>query len=154
GAEGHTLVHDPARAPLPAYHPDTSEVRRNWAQYYDKITEMDVVVGERLRELAAAGLAEDTIVFYYGDHGAGIPRSKRWPYNTGLRVPLIVYFPPKFAHLAPGGYRAGSVSERLVSFVDLAPALLSLAGLPAPATLQGSAFAGVYPGSAPRYVYG
>jgi len=71
----HELKHDPAKAPLPAYHPDTPEVRHDWAQYYDKVTEMDAIAGKHLKELEQAGLADDTIVFFYGDHGPGMPRS-------------------------------------------------------------------------------
>ena len=89
----HTLVHDPAKVRVPAYHPDTPEVRHDWAQYYDNITAMDGQAGEVLAELEADGLADDTIVFFYGDHGSGMPRSKRWPYNSGLHVPLVVHFP-------------------------------------------------------------
>jgi arylsulfatase A-like enzyme len=87
----HTLVHDPAKAPLPAYHPDMPEVRHDWAQYYDNITTMDGQVGALLKELEDAGLADDTIVFFFSDHGSGMPRSKRFPYNSGLNVPLLVY---------------------------------------------------------------
>ncbi|MBU6180762.1 MAG: sulfatase, partial [Verrucomicrobia bacterium] len=81
-------IHDPAKVRVPAYHPDTPEVRKDWAQYHDRITMMDAQLGERLRELEEAGLAEDTIVFYWGDHGSGMPRNKRWPYDSGLHVPL------------------------------------------------------------------
>ncbi len=69
----HTLQHDPAKVPIPPYHPDTPEVRHDWTQYYDNITTLDNLVGERLRELEEAGLAEDTIVFFYSDHGSGMP---------------------------------------------------------------------------------
>ena len=92
----HKAVHDAAKVRVPAYHPDTPEVRQDWAQYYDRITEMDALAGKNLQELADAGLADDTIIFYYGDHGSGMPRSKRWPYNSGLQVPLIVYIPEKY----------------------------------------------------------
>ncbi|VAX37786.1 Sulfatase, partial [hydrothermal vent metagenome] len=71
----HTLIHDPAKVRVPAYHPDTPEVRHDWAQYYDRITEMDAKVGRNLKELADAGLTDETIIFYYGDHGSGMPRS-------------------------------------------------------------------------------
>lgn len=151
---GHVLVHDPAKAPLPPYHPDTPEVRHDWAQYYDKITEMDREVGQRLSELEAAGLADDTIIFYYGDHGAGMPRSKRWPYNTGLRVPMVVYFPQKFAHLAPKDYQSNGTSTRLISFVDLAPTLLSIIGKEAPDYFQGKAFAGEHVKPAAEFMHG
>lgn len=150
----HTLVHDPAKAPLPAYHPDTPEVRRDWAQYYDKMTEMDARVGEILAQLEADGLSESTIVFYYGDHGSGMPRSKRWPYNSGLRVPLIVHVPEAFRELAPADYQPNGVSDRLVSFVDFAPTLLSLAAVEPPEYLQGKAFMGPHAEAADKYLFG
>ena len=87
----HTPVHDPAKVRVPAYHPDTPEVRLDWAQYYDKITEMDAEIGVWLQEIEDAGLTDDTIIFYYGDHGSGMPRSKRSPCSSGLRVPLVVF---------------------------------------------------------------
>jgi len=150
----HTLVHDPAKVRIPAYHPDTPEVRHDWAQYYDSITEMDALVGKNLKELADAGLTEDTIVFYYGDHGSGMPRSKRWPYNSGLRVPLVVYVPPKFRKLAPADYQADGKTDRLVGFVDFAPTALSLAGMKPPAHMQGNAFMGQYDTAPQEYQYG
>jgi uncharacterized sulfatase len=153
-ARPHTLVHDPARVRVPAYYPDAPEVRHDLAQYYDNITTMDGQAGKVLRELEADGLAEDTIVFFYGDHGPGLPRCKRWPYNSGLQVPLLVYLPEKFRHLAPPEARPGGVSERLVSFVDLAPSLLSLAGIQPPAHMQGRAFLGPYRTPAPGYLFG
>ena len=72
----HTQVHDPAKVRVPAYHPDTPEVRQDWAQYYDGVSEADADAGARLKELADAGLAEETIVFYYADHGSGMPRQQ------------------------------------------------------------------------------
>ena len=138
----HTLVHDPAKVRVPAYHPDTPEVRHDWAQYYDGVTAADADAGARLKELEDAGLAEDTIVFYYADHGSGMPGSKRWPLNRGLQVPLIVYIPEKFAELRPPEYKAGGASDRLVSFVDFAPTLCSLAGVPPPEWMQGHPFLG------------
>ncbi|RMG39573.1 MAG: sulfatase, partial [Planctomycetota bacterium] len=150
----HTWVHDPAKVRVPAYHPDVREAREDWAQYYDQLSLMDRQAGERLRELEKAGLADDTIVFYYGDHGPGMPRCKRWPYDSGLHVPLIVYIPDKFAHLRPPEYRSGGVSHRLVSFVDLAPTLLSLAGIEPPDWMQGRAFLGRYIRPPRQYVFG
>ena len=150
----HTPIHDPAKVRVPAYHPDTPEVREDWAQYYDVVSEADADAGKRLKELADAGLAEETIVFYYADHGSGMPRSKRWPYNSGLQMPLIVYIPEKFKDLAPPEYKAGGASDRLVSFVDLAPTVLSLAGLKPPAWLQGHAFMGKYQESPQPFIYG
>lgn len=149
-----SLQHDPAQAPLPAYHPDTPESRRDWARYYDAVTAMDSEAGERLRELEAAGLVESTIIFFYGDHGSGMPRSKRWPYNSGLQVPLLVFVPEKFRELAPSDYQAGGASDRLVSFVDLAPTVLSLAGNEPPDWMQGGAFMGHFTASPPKYAHG
>ncbi len=150
----HAAVHDPAKAPVPAYHPDTPEVRQDWAQYYDKVSEVDAVAGGHLKELADAGLAEDTIVFYWADHGSGMPRSKRWPCNSGLQVPVVAYFPEKWKHLAPPEYQPGGTSDRLISFVDFAPTVLSLAGVQPPAWMQGHAFAGKFIAPRQPFIYG
>lgn len=150
----HVAIHDPAKVRVPAYHPDTPEVRQDWAQYYDQVTLADASAGRRLKELEAAGLAADTIVFYYADHGSGMPRNKRWPCNSGLQVPMVVYFPPNWKHLAPKEYGAGVKSDRLVSFVDLAPTLLSIIGVPPPEWMQGHAFAGKFQTEPQPFVYG
>ncbi len=150
----HTLKHDPAKAPLPAYQPDTPEVRHDWAQYYDNITTMDNQAGKLLQELQEAGLADDTIIFFYGDHGSGMPRSKRWPYNSGLQVPLLLFVPQKYQNLAPKEYSTGGVSDRLVGFIDLAPTLLSIAGLQPPDWMQGHAFMGRYEAAPQPYLHG
>jgi arylsulfatase A-like enzyme len=147
-------THDPAKVQLPPYHPDAPEVRRDWAQYYDRITMMDKKAGTLLRELEKAGLADDTIVFFYSDHGSGMPRSKRSACNSGLNVPFIVYFPPKWRHLSPKDYREGGTSDRLIGFVDLAPTVLSLAGIKAPETMQGAAFCGKYEAPEPEFSFG
>ncbi len=147
-------LHDPAQVRVPAYHPDTPEVRKDWAQYYDRLTMMDARAGKNLAELEEAGLADDTIVFYYGDHGSGMPRSKRWPFNSGLHVPLIVYIPPKWQHLATEDYAAGGRSDRLVSFVDLPPTLLNLCGVKIPEHFQGHAFLGKGAAEKQPYIYG
>ncbi|MEC9093619.1 MAG: sulfatase-like hydrolase/transferase [Planctomycetota bacterium] len=147
-------IHDPKKARIPAYHPDTPAVRKNWAQYYDRLTMMDQNVAKNLDEIEKAGLTDDTIIFYYGDHGSGMPRSKRWPYNSGLQVPMIVHFPEKWKHLAPKDYKVNGSSDRLVSFVDLAPTLLSLAGITPPEWMQGHAFAGKFETKEPQYSFG
>ncbi len=150
----HTPVHDPAGVRVPAYHPDTPEVRQDWAQYYDKLTEMDALVGERLAELEAAGFADDTIVFYWADHGPGLPRGKRTALQTGLGVPLIVSVPEKYRHLAPADYEAGGHTNRLVGFIDFAPTMLSLAGIEPPPHFQGRAFLGVHEAEPNEVVFG
>ena len=150
----HTFVHDPAKARIPAYHPDTLEVRRDWAQYYDNITTMDKQAGGLMEALAKDGLADDTIVVFFGDHGSGMPRSKRWPFNSGLNVSIVVSIPEKFKHLAPPDYLAGGKNNRLVGFVDLAPSMLALAGVAAPAHFQGTAFLGTKTPAAQEFSYG
>ena len=150
----HTQVTDPSKVRIPAYHPDTPEVREDWAQYYDKVSEADEDAGRHLKEVADAGLADDTIVFYYGDHGSGMPRSKRWPSNSGLHVPMVVFFPKKWEHLAPAEYKAGGTSDRLVSFVDLAPTVLSLVGIKPPEWMQGHAFAGQHQSQPQPFLFG
>jgi arylsulfatase A-like enzyme len=133
-------VHDPKAMNVPPYHPDTDAVRKDWARYADMITFMDTEVGRLLRQLDKDGLAENTIVFFYSDHGAGMPRSKRWLFDSGLRVPMVVRVPEKFKKFAPG--IAGLETSRLVSFVDFAPTVLQLAGVPVPEHMQGQAFLG------------
>lgn len=150
----HTLVHDPARIRVPAYHPDCPEVRRDWAQYYDNLTTMDGQAGRVLAELESDGLAEDTIVFFFGDHGPGLPRCKRFPYNSGLNVSIVAVIPEKWRHLASKDWRPGSMNDRLVGFVDLAPTMLSLAGIKPPAWHQGQAFLGRFEGARNRYLHG
>lgn len=149
----HEAVHDPSGVRVPAYHPDTSESRRDWAQYHDKITEMDGMAGKVLEQLREDGLADETIVFYWADHGPGMPRSKRWTYNSGLNVPMILYVPEVFRELRPAEYTRPGGSRRLVSFVDLAPTVLSLAGIEPPDHFQGHAFAGKFETPPQPYSY-
>ncbi len=146
--------HDPAKVTVPAYHPDDPVVRRDWAIYYDSVTASDAEAGKILKQLEDDGLAESTIVFYWGDHGSGMPRSKRWPCDSGLRVPLVVYVPEALKDSRPSDYQAGGSTDRLVSFIDFAPTVLSLAGVQAPAAMDGRAIMGKYEKSAPEYMFG
>lgn len=132
--------HDPAKARVPAYHPDTPEIRADWARYHDSVSAMDRQVGDLLDALEQDGLAEDTIVMFWGDHGTGMPRGKRWIYDSGTRIPLLVRVPKKYAHLAPAG--PGAAVDEMVSAIDFAPTVLHLAGVSLPAHLQGRAFLG------------
>ncbi|MBA9075841.1 sulfatase-like hydrolase/transferase [Rufibacter quisquiliarum] len=145
------LGHDPKKAPVPPYHPRTPEMEEDWALYYDRMQAMDAEAGEILRELEASGLAENTIVFYYSDHGGALARGKRFLYESGLRVPLIIRFPKKYAHLAPG--KPGAKLDRIVSFVDFAPSILSLANVPLPSHLQGKPFLGKQAAAPREYAY-
>ncbi len=137
---------------LAPYHPDLPEIRHCQANYYDYMTLMDQKVGQLLRELENTGLLEETIVFYYADNGGVMPRSKRFLYDSGTHVPMIVRFPRKFQHLAPAA--PGSRLDELVQFVDLAPTVLSLAGIPKPSYMQGRAFLGRFRQPEPKFVFG
>ena len=143
--------HDPSALPLPPYYPDTPVVRRDLANLYDLITAMDNQAGDLLTQLDQDGLADDTIVFFYSDHGSGLPRGKRWLHDSGIRVPLIVRFPKSYRHLSPG--EPGVVIDRLVSFVDFAPTVLSLVGLKIPDYMEGHAFLGQQAAQPRQYVF-
>ncbi len=144
--------HDSTTLPLPPYYPDTPMVRNIWARYYDLITYMDKQVGDLLAQLAEDGLADNTIVFFFADHGLGLPRFKRTLYDSGLHIPLIVRFPGQYRSLAPAS--AGSRIDRLVSTVDLPPTVLTLAGLSAPDHMQGRPFLGPEVAQPREYIYG
>lgn len=147
-------LHDPAEISIPPYHPDIPETRRDWAQYHDRITQMDKWFGEQIAALEKAGLAENTIVIFFADHGSGMPRSKRYVGWSGLHVPLLVHIPGKLRHLRPADYQAGGKSDRLVGFVDFAPTLLSLIGEEPRACHQGRAFLGEHIAPAPEFSFG
>ncbi|SES64211.1 Arylsulfatase A [Draconibacterium orientale] len=146
------LRHKPEDVVLPPYHPDTKEMRHDWAQYYDKIEDMDAQVGSLLKELEESGLAENTIVFYYADHGGVLARSKRYLFETGTWVPFIVRIPEQYKKYFPAE-KPGDTVDRNVSFVDLAPTLLSLIGEEKPDYMQGNAFLGNAVEPEPRYVH-
>jgi N-sulfoglucosamine sulfohydrolase len=140
-------IHDPKQAELPPYYPDTPLTRQDWARYHDCIAVMDRQVGKILKDLEDDGLADDTAVFFWSDHGRGLPRAKRWLYDSGTNVPLIVRW--------PGRLNRNGVSDDLVSLMDLGPTVLRIAGLDVPKHMQGKAFLGDAGRYAPRkYVYG
>ena len=142
---------DPASVALPPFLPDTPEIRDDWVTYLDIVAAMDKQIGDWLAELDDAGLRENTIVIYYSDHGGVLPRAKRYIYDTGTHVPMIVRVPKKWMKNAPG--LPGSTSGRPVSFVDLAPTALSLAGVDIPQGMQGRAFLGQQKQEAAPYVF-
>ncbi len=138
--------HDPSKAKLPSYYPDTPVVRNNWAVCYDNVTAVDYLVADLLAELDADGLADNTVVFFFGDHGRGLTRGKRFLYDTGLRVPLLVRW--------PGKIKPGTVVDDLTAFVDFGPTVLSIAGVDIPKHMQGQAFLGPQKADKPReYIY-
>ena len=125
---------DPKKVKVPPYYPDNEIVRKNLAKMYDNIARLDSVVGVIIGELEKEGELENTIIFFWGDHGDGLPRAKRWLYDSGLNIPLIIKRPDKSD--------AGIVDDRLISSIDFGPTLLSLAGIPVPAHMQGKPFLG------------
>lgn len=131
---------DPAKVTVPPYYPETPETREVWARYYDVLSVMDGNVGRIIDSLEDDGLLDETIIFFFGDHGFGMPRYKRWLYKTGLNVPLVVRVPQKFRYLIPN--REATVTDQLVSFVDFAPTTLHLAGKDIPSTMPGQPFLG------------
>lgn len=145
------LLKKAGEVPLPAYYPDTENVRTLWMRYYNIISAMDRQVGELLTQLEEDGLAESTIVMFYSDHGAGLPRHKRWSYDSGLRVPLIVRVPEKYKNYLP--YEPGSYSDELISFIDFSATALHLAGIPVPEHFQGRPFLGGELEAQREYIY-
>lgn len=144
--------HDPDQARVAPYYPDTPAVRQAYARYADNISFADGIVGSILDQLEADGLQDSTIVFFYSDHGAGMPRSKSFLFESSMHVPLLIRFPEAFAEWAPA--EPSAATDRLVSFVDFAPTVLSLAGLPAPDHFHGTAFLGTRAGPARDFVFG
>ena len=128
-------LHDPAKVTLPAWLPDTPEVRREWARNHDMISALDGEVKQLLAQLEADGLADDTVVMFFTDHGAGFPRAKQFNFEAGLQVPMIIRVPEKWRKRMAA--EPGSVDSQLVSLIDLAPSILSFLDLPVPETMQG-----------------
>jgi len=143
---------DPDKLTLPPYYPDTPIVREDWKRNYELITAMDAWAGDHIRQLKDAGLYEDTIIFFWSDHGVGLPRAKRWLYDSGTRIPLIVRIPEKFR--APGQGTPNTVDDRLVSSVDFGPTVLNLAGVAVPAHMQGRPFLGRDLPEPREYIFG
>ncbi|MDO7835760.1 sulfatase-like hydrolase/transferase [Sphingobium sp. HBC34] len=130
----------PDMVTLPPFLPDRPGIRQDFASYYNLMEKMDGQLAERLAELEADGLADNTIVFHYSDNGGVLGRSKRYCYEEGLRCEMVVYVPPKWRHLMPAA--PGSEITTPVSFIDLAPTVLSLAGAVQPPQMRGTPFLG------------
>jgi len=153
----HTYLHwntedqvSAAEVEVPPYYPDTRLVREDIARLYNNLITADRQMGEILEQLEASGRADNTIVIWTTDHGDGLPRAKRELFDSGIKVPMIIRWPEKFR---PADAEPGGVSDRLISFVDLAPTFLSLASAPLPDFLQGAAFAGKAEAAPREYVY-
>jgi N-sulfoglucosamine sulfohydrolase len=143
---------DPSKLELPPYYPDTPETRRDWANYFENITQLDYNVAKLLRQLDDDGLTDDTIIFFWSDHGVGLPRAKRWLYDSGTHIPLIVVIPAKFRVGDQG--QPGVVSDRLICSFDFGPTALNLAGVEVPQIMQGQPFLGNHLPPARKCVFG
>jgi arylsulfatase A-like enzyme len=124
----------------PPYYPDHPLVREEWARYLNSISGMDKTIGKILRHLEADGLADDTIVMFFGDNGRIEPRGIHWCYDTGLHVPMIVHLPKNVAK--PGNYRPATASDEVISLIDITPTTLSFAGIERPLGMDGRVFLG------------
>jgi len=135
---------DPEEVPVPAYLPDTPKVRRTLAKTYTLIEDNDRRLGMLLDQLEEDGLAEHTLVVHWSDHGP-LPRGKRWLYDSGIKVPLILRW--------PGKVTPGIREDRVVSTLDLAPTMLSCCGLPVPPYMQGKVFLGNHEDPPRKYAF-
>ena len=144
-------VVSPDEVAMPPIYRDNAEMRRHLSRTYNSLRLCDRRIGERLDELRADGLLDDTIVFCFADHGEGIPRGKGNAIGFGYRAAFVLFFPEKYAHLSPWGKQV--VTDELVSFEDLAPTVLSLAGVPVPEHMTGRAVLGPQRHSPPQYLF-
>lgn len=141
-----------ALSTFPPYYPDTPAAREDWKRNYELITAMDAWAGDLIRQLKEDGLYENTIIFYWTDHGVGLPRAKRWLYDSGTHVPLIVRIPEALRESEQGV--PGTVTDRLVSSIDFGPTALNFAGIDIPSHVQGRPFLGKNPGEPRDFVFG
>ena len=143
---------DPAKVQLPPYYPDHPITRADWAEYLDSASELDRKVGLVLKQLRTDGLADNTLVVFFGDNGQAQVRGKQFCYESGLLVPLIIRWPGNFP--TPNQSKAGTVEDRLIAAIDLAPTMLSLAGMKTLPKMQGEVFLGEQARAPREYVFG
>ena len=141
---------DPTIVKVPPYFPDNDIVRRDIADYYETAQNLDRLVGKVMKQLKANGLDKNTIVMFFSDHGAPMPRAKSTIYDSGTRIPFIVMFPEGMK--VPDSYLSGGVDERLLSAIDIPATSLALAGIEVPESMDGQAFYGGKPRFEREYV--
>ncbi len=143
---------NPKKLRLPPYYPDTPIVREDWKRNYELITAMDAWAGGLIEQLKEDGLYDNTIIFFWSDHGVGLPRAKRWLYDSGTHVPLVIRIPEE---LRTGGQGTpGTINDQLVSSIDFGPSVMRLAGLEIPEYMQGRPFVGPNPPEPREYIFG
>lgn len=143
---------DPAKVEIPPYYPDHKVTREDWAAYLDSATELDRKVGVVLKQLEADGLADNTVVVFFGDNGQAHVRGKQFCYEEGLHVPLMIRWPKNFP--VPKQFKPGTVNTQLIESIDLAPTMLEFAGAKKPAKMQGRIFVGDRAEPAREYAFG
>jgi arylsulfatase A-like enzyme len=143
---------DPAKVDIPPYYPDHPTTREDMAAYLDSMTALDGLAGQVLKQLEKDGLADNTVVIFFGDNGEPHVRGKQFVYEEGLHVPLIIRWPKGLP--PPAHFKAGSVDERLLVAIDLAPTMLALAGAKIPEKMEGRPFLGDRAGPPREYVFG
>jgi N-sulfoglucosamine sulfohydrolase len=143
---------DPDKVVFPPYYPDHPVTRADWAAYLDAATELDRKIGILLKQLKNDGLADNTILFFFGDHGQSHVRGKQWCYDSGLHIPLIIHWPKDFP--PPKHFKPGSVDDRLIGAIDFVPTILDIAGAKKPAKMEGEIFLGDRAGPPRQYLFG
>ena len=130
GEKKHEKIATAENVTPPPYYPDHPVVREEWARYLNSVSGMDKTIGKVLSQLKKDGLAENTIVMFFGDNGRIEPRGIHWCYDTGLHVPMIIKWPNSYP--APTNYKRGTVKDEVVSLIDLTPTTLGFAGIEKP----------------------
>ena len=143
---------DPSKVVIPPYYPDHPVTRADWAAYLDAASELDRKVGLVLAQLETDGLADSTIVVFFGDHGQCHVRGKQFCYEEGLHIPLIIRWASRFA--SPSGWRQGAVDDRIIEAIDLAPTMLDRVGAEKPIGMQGRSFLGEHAEPSREYAFG
>ena len=134
---------DPAKVVIPPYYPDHPITRADWAAYLDDASELDRKIGVVLKRLEADGLADNTIILFFGDHGQSHVRGKQFCYEEGLHIPLIIRYPRGLAASAASS-PPGTVNDQLIEAIDFTPTTLDLANTKIPEKIQGHIFLGAH----------
>ena len=151
GEKQHEQIATVNNVTPPPYYPNHPIVRAEWARYLNSVSGMDKTIGKVLNQLKKDGLAENTIIIFFGDNGRIEPRGIHWCYDTGLHVPMIIRWPKSFN--APSNYKSGSVKEEVISLIDLTPTTLGFAGIEKPYGMHGRIFLGNQVGPQRTYAF-
>jgi len=151
GEEWHPKVATPDNVTPPPYYPNHIISREEWARYLNSVTGMDVRVGWILEKLRKDGLADNTVVIFFGDNGRLEARGIHWCWDSGIHVPMIIHWPKKFP--TPPQYRPGTVNDQIISLLDLTATTMNIAGLKRPPGMQSRIFLGQKSDPARTYAF-